>query len=93
MQGKNEVTRNLSSCVLETFNGYETIRNEIVRKEKLDFCPIDIVYEPSFDENESVVCNFTDKIHIAYKSYIGQFDKGKERISTRVVRQCQYRQN
>ena len=27
VQGKNEVTRNLSSSVLEKFNGYEMIRN------------------------------------------------------------------
>ena len=29
VQGKNEVTRNLSTCVLEKFNGYENIRNNL----------------------------------------------------------------
>ena len=46
------MTRNLPSCVLEKFNGYETIRNDIANKEKLDFTPINIVYEPSFDEEK-----------------------------------------
>ena len=81
IQGKNEVTRNLSSCVIEKFNGYETIRMEIERKEKLDFNLINIVYEPTFDEKEPVVCNFTDQIHITYRSYIGKFEKNKEKLS------------
>ena len=93
VQGKNEVTRNLSTCVLEKFNGYENIRNNLWKKEKIDFTTINIVYEPSFDENVPVICNFTDQIHTAYKSYIGRFDKGKERLSNRTIRQCYYCQN
>ena len=80
VQGKNEVTRNLSSCVIEKFNGYETIRMEIERKEKLDFNLINIVYEPTFDEKEPVVCNLTDQIHVAYRSYIGKSERNKEKI-------------
>ena len=80
VQGKNEVTGNLSSCVIEKLNGYETIRNEIERKEKLDFNPINIVYQPTFDEREPVVCNLTDQIHLAYRSYIGKSEKNKEKV-------------
>ena len=43
-QGKNEITRNLSACVLEKFNGYETIRNNLARKEKVNVRSIDIVH-------------------------------------------------
>ena len=39
------MTRNLSSSVLEKFNGYEMIRQKLQRKEKIDVTPIDIVYE------------------------------------------------
>ena len=74
------MTRNLSSCVIEKFNGYETIRMEIERKEKLDFNLINIVYEPTFDEKEPVVCNLTDQIHVAYRSYIGKSERNKEKI-------------
>ena len=93
VQGKNEVTRNLSAFVIEKFNGFEIIRNNLSRKKRLDFDPIDIVYEPSFDENTPVVCNFTSKIHLACKSYIGRIDKGKKRLSNRIIRQCHYCQN
>ena len=34
VQGKNEVTRNLCSSVIEKFNGYEMIRQDLAHKEK-----------------------------------------------------------
>ena len=40
--GKNTVTRNLSSSVIEKFNGYENIKLKIALKEKTDFTPLDI---------------------------------------------------
>ena len=40
--GKNTVTRNLSSSVIEKFNGYENIKLKIARKEKTDFTPLEI---------------------------------------------------
>ena len=50
-QGKNEVTRNFSSSVVEEFNGYEMIRQNLAYKERIDIIPVDMVYEPSYDEN------------------------------------------
>ena len=50
------------------------------------------MYEPSFNDNP-VICHFTPKIHAAYKSYIGRFEKEKERISNRIIKQCHYCQN
>ena len=85
VQGKNKLTRNLSSSVVEKFNGYEMIRRQLARKENIELTAINIVYEPSYDEKISVLCFFTDKIYIAYKSYIGRLDKGKERISNCIV--------
>ena len=75
VQGKNEVTRNLSSSVLEKFNEYEMIRNSLSSKEKAEFLPINVVYEPVCYKTVAVPCYFTSKIHLAYRSYIGKFDK------------------
>ena len=44
VEGKNKVTRDLSSSIIEKINGYEIIKNELARKEKRDFTAIDIVY-------------------------------------------------
>ena len=56
----------------------------------IELTPINIVYEPTFDEKIPVPCFFTDQIFLAYRSYIGRFDKGKERISNRIVQQYHY---
>ena len=87
------MTRNLSACVLKKFNGYKTIRNNLSRKGNIGFQSIDIVYEPSFDKDTPVVCYFSPKIYLAYKSYISCFEKGQERVKNRTVRQCHYCQN
>ena len=50
VEGKNQVTRNLSSCVLEKFNGYEIIKHQLARKEKKGFSAIEVVYESIYDE-------------------------------------------
>ena len=90
-QGK--ITRNLSSPVLEKFNGYEVIRNSLSSKEREEFVPINVVYESIYDENVPVPCYFTNEIHLAYRSYIGKLDNGNERMTHRTVRQCCYSQN
>ena len=86
VQGKNKVTRNLFSFVVEKF-GYEMISLSLTRKEKIEFTPINIIYEPVYDEKFPVPCFFTSQIHLAYKSFIGRFDKGVGRILNHVVRQ------
>lgn len=68
IEGKNKVSRNLSVSVIENFNGCEIIKYELVRKEKIDFVPIEIVYEPIYDDHVPVLCYFTDQVHLAYRS-------------------------
>ena len=41
--------------------------------------PIEIVYEPIYNDNVPVPCYFTDQIHLAYRGYIGRIVKGKEK--------------
>ena len=65
----------------------------MARQERIEFIPINIVFEPSYDENIPVPCFFTDQIYIAYRSYVGRFEKRKELISNRAVRQCYYCEN
>ena len=69
------------------------IRQKLERKEKIDLTPIDIVYEPSYDESIPVPYFFTDQFFLAYKSYIGRMDRGKERVSSRAVKQCYFCQD
>ena len=90
---KNKVTRDLPSSIIQKFNGYEITKHELARKEKIEFTPINIIYEPIYDENVPVPCYFTDKIHLACRSYIGRYDKEEEQIKHLTVRQCPYSEN
>ena len=60
------MTRNVSSSALEKFNGYEMIRQELQCKEKIDLTPIDVAYEPGYDESIPVPCFFTDQILLSH---------------------------
>ena len=86
---KNEVTRNLSSSVLEKFNDYEMIRTDLSCQEKTEVVPIDVVYQPIYNENILVPCYFT----LAYRIYLGYFDKEKGQIKNKAVHHCHYCQN
>ena len=93
VQGKNKVTRDLSSPVIKKFNGYELIRPQLARQERIELIPINIVYEPIYDENIPVPRFFADQIYLAYRSYVGHFEKRKGLISNRVVRHCYHCKN
>ena len=60
VQLKNKDTRDLYSSVIEKCNGYELIRPQLACQEKIEFIPINIAYEPGYNENTSVPCFFTD---------------------------------
>lgn len=66
------------------------IRNNLAHKERIDFVLINIVYEPNYDESVPVACYFTNPIHLAYKSHVGRFNKEKERIVNKIVKQCHF---
>ena len=90
VEGKNKLTRDLSSSVVEKFNGYKITRHELAPKEKKEFTPINIIYEPVLNDKIPIPCFFTDQIHLAYRSYIAVVQKEKENIHSRTVKQCYY---
>ena len=46
VETENKVARDLSSSVIEKFNGYEVIKHKMGHQEKVNLTPINIVYEP-----------------------------------------------
>ena len=54
LKEKNKMKRELSSCVIQKFNGYELLRNNLNSFEKKDSIPIDIIYERTLDENKKI---------------------------------------
>ena len=88
LKEKNKMKRELSSCVIQKFNGYELIRNNLNVLEKKDFIPIDIVYEPTLDENKKIECFFAPDITLAYVGYIEKLRKNEKYMESRITRQC-----
>ena len=52
---KSNVKRNLSACIVEKFSRYDIIRTLEENKQRIDFRPIDIVYETAkpFKQNNN----------------------------------------
>ena len=65
--GKNTFIRNVSSCVINRYNGYDIVK--IAQKDCIISCfsPLDIVYDPIEDPNKIIKCYFTDNIHFAFR--------------------------
>ena len=63
-----KVLRDISACVTEKFNGFLIVRIDFDKEIQKDFTPIDIVYTPVKNENETIKCFFTKKIHLAFRT-------------------------
>ena len=55
LKSKNEMTTELSACVIQKFNGYDLLRNNLQYNEKTNLVPIDIVYEPTLDVSKPIL--------------------------------------
>ena len=80
---KKSVFREISSCVLNRFNGYNILK---IAKEdcvKSTFNPLDIVYDPVGDATKSIGCYFSENnrfvFHLQYSKGI-RFADNKIRI-------------
>lgn len=48
--------RELLTCAIRKFNGYEFLKDNLRQKEVVDLTPIDIVYEPTIDVKQLIAC-------------------------------------
>ena len=84
---KTNVFRQLSSCINEKYNGYQTISIEYGRKEKKIFKPIDIIYEPTKNPEKSPLCYFPPDISKAYHNLYSTGNKVEQQY---YAHQCYY---
>ena len=94
LHNKNEMRRELLSCAIQKFNGYELLKNHLQNGERKDFVPIDVVYEPTLHKkNKTFFCFFAPHIHFAYHSGVGKIRKRKNHMDFCGARQCHYYNN
>ena len=78
LKEKNQMKRELSACIIQKFNGYELLRNHLNATERKNFIPIDIVYQPTLNEKNPVVCFFAPEISLGYYKSCDKMRKGKK---------------
>ena len=93
LKEKNKMKRELCSCVIQKFNGYELLRYNLNSFEKKDSIPIDIIYEPTLDENKKIEWFFAPDISLAYVGYIEKTRNNEKYMESRITRQCHYCSN
>ena len=94
LKSKNEMRAELSSCVFQKFNGYDLLRTELSRDEKKNLLLLDIVYEPTLDRNKPILCYFSPKICLAFRTCYDRNVRGsKQKINSSAAKQCPYCNN
>ena len=86
---KKTIVREISSCVIEKFNGFNVVRIDFEQKLRRDFLPIDIIYKPIKKEDEIIDCFFTDKIHLAYRTTYNN-DQKTDKLRHGYAFRCHY---
>ena len=66
---QQKMVKQLSSCLIEKYNGFTVIRIEHEKKERKNFEPLDIIYKPTKHLEIEPLCYFTTDISFAYSAY------------------------
>ena len=85
--GKNQVVRNLSSCVIQKYNDYQVVKIEKKYDVKRKFEPIDIVYDPLQNPTDIIECYFTQNTHVAYRC---EYSKGAQGMDILHAFECYF---
>ena len=93
LKEKNKIRKELSSCIIQKFNGYELLRNHLNSKERQEYVPIDIVCEPNLNEKSPILCFFAPDVTLAFNSKIEKTKNGKRELQFKKVWQCHYWNN
>ena len=72
---KQKIVRQLSSCLIEKYSGFQVISIEFERKKRKKFKPIDIIYKSTKRVETEPLCYFSDDISNAYSHF---YSKGKD---------------
>ena len=73
--------KELSACIVQKLNGYDLFRNHLNCKERKDFVPIDVVYEPTLDDKKPIVCFYAPEIYLRFHTTIEKLKYGKKTLN------------
>ena len=84
---KQNIVRQLSSCLMEKYNGFQVISIEYARKQRKKFKPINIIYKPTKHIEIEPLCYFSDDIS---KAYTNLYSKPNQMKRANKSYQCYY---
>ena len=93
LKEKNQMKRELSTCIIQKFNGYELLRNHLNSRERKIFNAIDIVYDPTLNDEKPMKCFFAPEICLGFYTSYEKMRKGKKVTDHTKARQCHYCNN
>ena len=79
---KQNIIRQISSCINEKYYGFQSVSIEFSRKERKIFKPINIIYKPTKNPEFSLLCYFTENISKTYTNFYNVKDKTKRAYSS-----------
>ena len=85
---QQKIVRQLSSCLIEKYNGFTIVSIEYQKKQRKIFQPVDIIYKPTKNIEIEPLCYFSQDISKAYSSLHSKGKKGLSRAHK--VDQCYY---
>ena len=86
---KKFVIRDLSSCIIEKFNGFNIVRLELDKELRKEMSPIDILYKPVKKYTDNIEYFFSTELNLAYRL---SFSEG-QKIRHETAFQCFYCSN
>ena len=78
---------------MQKFNWYELLRNPLNSKERKNFIPIDVIYEPTLNDKKPIECFFAAKIYLTFRTTVEKVKNGKTVLNHTGARQCHYCNN
>ena len=90
LKEKNKMKKQLTACVISKFNGYNLLRQSFRFEEKKDLIPINVVYEPTLNDQKPIECFFVPDIEkVCYTSFEVERHR-KKSLSDGNAKQCWY---
>ena len=87
-KSKQKKVRQLSSCLITKYSGFQVISIKFERKQRKTFKPIDIIYNPKKRIEIEPLCYFPDDISKSYSPFYSKGKKGMNRAHK--CYQCYY---
>ena len=72
---KQNVIRDLSSCIIEKFNGFNIVRLELDKELRREMSPVDILYKPVKKHTDNIEGFFSREISLAFRTTFSEGEK------------------